>query len=1228
MKIKNVTNSNKIATSFLGSVLCLVLSITMVVSISADDTEVIFASGVTNPNVLFIMDNSTSMNEEIVDPVTNVSKTRMQIMQDALSEVLEKAPDNLSVGIMNYGDVKGESDSWRMDLSNGVKFPITQINDLAFPIIENSIKDNAGTPVWYMNNNPKPAETITVRAYLGEIVNSWEAKGNTPIVNALYEASLYFRGKEIKKENKGGYEAAHNRTAAHPSTYYYETLQTFKNKDFPGQEFNYIPNFYNIEECTQSEPDTRTDRELSSHSCVADTGSPNYDPIYPSKATKENCKKIEDDYVNGVAGSSNHCVLKEYHYCKDAEFACLYYGGDSGECVEYDRSNCLSEWLDDLAPDCTRNLCKDPFPAPKYKSPMIGDCQSNFIVLMSDGKPENSFNKPSERAEQIEALTGKTCKDTSPFTFKAGACGSELTHFLAENDNMPDNIVDGDQNIHTYVIGFSKGITANAENYLKSLVTVKDDPNTSNNEGGYFSATNGAELAEAFKTALGNIAQESRSQASPGYSVNIKSGLEHEKEVYIPVFDKNGSSRWSGNLKKFKLVDGQLANGKNHRFIRTKITKAGNADGTGYINAMTELGAFKKAAWDEWSQSDGPDGGAVEKGGAASLLTNPDENDVNGRKLYSNITTNKDLTIQANSIAVKNTALTNNMLGDTGTDSDYRKELINFIRGWQEGKYNPTATPKGIARKHMGDMLHSGPVIITYNKGSTAANKQQYIFAATNEGYLHVFDTETGQEKFAFMPHQLLKNIKRQRTGEGDHIYGIDGSITYIHDDKNKNGNIDSDEKAYLYFGMRRGGRAYYGLDISDIDKPKMLWVIDGETNDDFSRLGQSWSTPYITNVYHDGKKKTAVVFTGGNDPHLDYGKGESYDEDSVTTNRTATMGDNIYIVNALTGTLLWDLKSKVSSSSAITHAIPGGARLLDVNRNGLLDRLYFADTGGNVWRLDLNEDLSGTASDSKLVEFADLSDSGIDARKFYNEPDVAQLSENGKVIYSVSIGSGMRPHPMNRKIKDHMFVLLDKEPLKKVIETGEGKYEPIEFADLASVTITASIVDETATDKIITKTVATSGFESNGKDVKITQTEKRGWYVEFPDVAEKVLAISITFEGSIMFTTLVPKAATAQLINACQSPETQGRVYVMNLLTGKPSLDLDGDGEVDSDDVFKTVTASEIPGSPQQVFGGMTCSNGECTHNVDIRVGKKSTEVGVKNVADIESIYWNDPEL
>ena len=171
---------------------------------------------------------------------------------------------------------------------------------------------------------------------------------------------------------------------------------------------------------------------------------------------------------------------------------------------------------------------------------------------------------------------------------------------------------------------------------------------------------------------------------------------------------------------------------------------------------MDELGSMTDEAIDFWSSATSaePDGKEVEKGGVANLLPLPDE-----RNVLSNLgcTGGCVLTELIETNAEDTGLITNNLLGldpadTTKANPTYRKQLISFIRGKKAD---------GSQRYHLGDMMHSEPLVVTYNAGSSdGTGKLQYIFVATNEGYLHAFDTGTGEEKFAFMPAELLKNIE------------------------------------------------------------------------------------------------------------------------------------------------------------------------------------------------------------------------------------------------------------------------------------------------------------------------------------------------------------------------------------------------------------------------------------------------------------------------------------
>jgi hypothetical protein len=1172
---------------------------------------------------------------ESVDP----EKNRLQVMQSALKTVLENAPTNLNVGLMNYGEIKDS------DEELGVKFPIKNIEDLAYPIVSESLPLDAANDIeWGRSNIPEPTETVIVRTYLSQITdwfwkdNWYEEKydntpvremdhiGTTPIVEALYEAALYFRGEQLGwGQGESGFWKS-GRAASHPASYEGDAIKwddaicndTWTESKWGGEsEANSHIDFAN--------------NEKNWMLCPSNPSNPSGIGTYANCAGTEVCDTYQGcpsgHWVSGIGG---YC--SEYSEPDEAgNTHCInYISGVSGHC---NTAN-VTKYR------CKYQVCNGGFTSrPNYISPILQSCQRNFIVLLSDGKPEYSSDWDDDWNTQeggihskgptywqlangnwsgLEDKTDSSIKfdhtscasNLEPNGYASGACGPELTQFLANNDQSP---LDGLQTIDTYAIGFGLGIPGdtninlgageNARNYLRSLVTTAD---------GYFDADDEDKLATAFGSILSMVGATTSAYASPGYTVNMKNTTENDEFIYIPVFDKRLAPRWSGNLKKFKLVSSTDDQGRGLRKIQGKND----------LDAVTNLGEFTENAIDYWSTTDNenPDGYYVKKGGVANLL-NPDT-----RKLYSNLQCTSypcsliaDINKIKESNANNNKPITNDVLAiDTAKDATYRKKLIRFIMGYKEDGIT--------ARKHMGDILHSTPVILTYKKGeNNGTGKEQYVFVATNEGYLHAFDTTTGVEKFAFMPKELLKNIETQYldNNTGGHRYGIDGQLSIWHNDLDHNHEVNGEEKVYLYFGLRRGGRSYYALDITNINEPSLKWKIDSG-NSDFSNLGYTWSKPYIAGVHqltnsnpdNDDEKaiKKVMIVTGGYDNNQD-------DDTQITANVTANYGNDIFIIDAKTGARLWSLKSSnVDGAENLEHSIPGGVRILDLNRNGAIDRMYFADTGGNIWRLDLNEELNEADinSRSKLTKLASFGGTGTDARKFYNEPDVSMFKHRGRSVLAISIGSGYRSHPMSKDLTDHFFTVLDKATFKR-INTDTFSTIQLNSNDMAKISLSV--------DANEVKSLNYGALN----ETNLLASNKRGWYLDFSSAGEKVLADAITVDGVISFTTFVPQAnpsSVSPVEDLCTAPATQGRLYSINLLTGKPAYDLDWDGgDPDINDIFVAVSADEIPGTPQRVFNSFKCSNGQCEHAVDIRVGKKLLQASSYDRSYLEPVYWSDPD-
>ena len=151
-------------------------------------------------------------------------------------------------------------------------------------------------------------------------------------------------------------------------------------------------------------------------------------------------------------------------------------------------------------------------------------------------------------------------------------------------------------------------------------------------------------------------------------------------------------------------------------------------------------------------------------------------------------------------------------------------------------------------------------------------------------------------------------------------------------------------EKAWVFFGMRRGGSSYYAIDISNPDSPQFMWKIDSNSAG-MSELGQSWSTPVVTTIQGGSGEQPVLIFGAGYSPA---GK------DGAGIGNLDTKGRGVFIVNAEDGKLIHHFGVGGSSGTqipGITDSIPSSVAVLDANDDGKIDRIYATDNGGNVWR-------------------------------------------------------------------------------------------------------------------------------------------------------------------------------------------------------------------------------------------------------------------------------------
>ncbi|MFT6915680.1 MAG: type IV pilus assembly protein PilY1 [Motiliproteus sp.] len=756
------------------------------------------------------------------------------------------------------------------------------------------------------------------------------------------------------------------------------------------------------------------------------------------------------------------------------------------------------------ASDCAgESLIDAADSVPTYITPITEDCQANYIVLLTDGLANHNNS-----IQKIKDMTGATScigNDSDE------TCGIELIDFLHTQDQLSRA---QDQIIKTYTIGLEF-----ETDWLTSLAETGG--------GSFFQAESASDLTSAFDTIIKTIKAVNTTFVQPSVTINQFNRFSHRDDVYFSLFKPQETSKWYGNLKKYQLK-GSPATLYDNRSPQQPA-----------IDPLT--GFFGIDSRSFWSVDE--DGNAVEKGGAASKIPVT-------RNLYTNVS-GAELSISDNALHESNPLISkDSALLDIAAKSDaYRDDLLKWARGLDAN---------GAQRLELGDPLHSRPELVTYNGLSDPPASS--IFVGTNEGFLHAVDINTGIEQFAFIPQELLRNLDTYYVNAStpSRPYGLDGGITLWTQDVSKDGDLqDTGDFAYLYIGMRRGGRNYYALDVTDINNPRLMWQITGGSPG-FEALGQTWSQPVKSKVIFDNVKYDVLIFGGGYDPS----------QDDVSVRTADAVGNAVYIVDAVTGALIWSAGNNNShneSHADMDYGIPSQIRVIDINQDGIADQLYVGDMGGQLWRFDIYN----TDNDNQLNQSVDMTrlanlggSTAADNRRFYYPPDLA-LAVDGKQRYlSLAIGSGFRAHPLNTSIDDRFYM----------IKQFATHAKPVGWTTLTE----ADLYD--ATDNHIGGSDATLQASA---EIALSNSDidrKEGWYLRMQDSGEKVLSGSTTIQNQIVFTSYAPTAATE---GSCNPTQGTSRAYLVSLFDATPLKDINEDGSITAADRVIQLQIGSIPATP-----------------------------------------------
>ena len=881
---------------------------------------------------------------------------------------------------------------------------------------------------------------------------------------------------------------------------------------------------------------------------------------------------------------------------------------------------------------------------PDYISPIDTECQSNFIVMLTDG----IANRNSSRS-LIESLTGSgSCSSTLPpppdgsggSVSSSERCGLELTSFLADSDNDQNPDVPGQNTVTTYTIGLNI-----SNEWLEQIAKVGG--------GGFYEAGSTAELRETFNKIASDILERTASFATPSLSVNSFNRLFHLDEVYFSLFEPRPKIAWDGNIKKYRLCTDPDACGDGNIL---------DADGDPALGADARIHADAQSFWLDPESSHRPDGANVLHGGAGNALFSTLPRHTERRVLtYTSATPPPRITgAGLDTQHVVKDADGNGILDGLSTGSDDADlQTTKDLLGWPGDPVATLTAPERAAlvselhahiqwirgqdvddedadgdtsedRYSFSDPLHSSPVAFTI--GGDTENPVVKVVVGTNDGGLRLINGHNGVEEFIFYPQSTLRRLTEvRRNPAGRKHYGIDGTATIWLNDINNNGLIERDlgDFARVFIGQRRGGNEIYSLDITprsgadledqdaiDSINPVYVWRIRGSSAE-YPRLGQTWSRPKLATINiantpdpGDIGPKTALFFAGGYDDSQDSGFG------------AGGVGNAIYIADPFTGDRWLSVSNSdpggplnrvvvdddplysIHEQPKMAFPIPSDLALLDSNADGNVDRILVGDTGGQLWRVDLRAADPSDASTGRIVAvvgrlgLVSSDETLADRRKFFEPPDVIQV--RGGVGFSsvanydlVTIVSGNRANPLGLTVQDRFFAFRD-----TVI--GQMADDGLSFdvdGDGVPDGTPPGIANDGNADSFPTlKGPLDSPFEP-GDLFDVTDTvvfegadltglqNANGYYIDLTGVGEKGLSSPITLEGTVNFTTYLPEPPSSSA--PCKLVEGNGFLYSINVLNGTAVMNFDGSSDLDPLSVAdrRLTLGAGIPSSAIPIF-------------------------------------------
>ncbi len=769
-----------------------------------------------------------------------------------------------------------------------------------------------------------------------------------------------------------------------------------------------------------------------------------------------------------------------------------------------------------------------------------GECQQNFAMLMTDGQwngsssvghqdqtVDNNFVYPAHSDNTADTL-GDIAMKWYKTDLATSLTGKVAIQTGAATQNLDEN---NQQHLVTFGVAFGPSGTLSASPTDRTAAftwpapsanastTVDDLRHASYNGRGLFlSASNPQTLVVALQNVISDI--ESRQGSAAAVSFNSTS-LSSNSALFFASFD---TTDWKGNLEAFG-IDPNTGN-----LSTSTIWNAANQ-----LDARTDADMINNRVIYTWGNDSS---GSLDGTLFNWQTTNPKPL----ASIVDDFKTNPDTPPTTES-----------------TPFTLSQNRLNFVRGDTSNEGGSGGLIRTRASR-LGDIIHSAPFFVgppisnwpdaspfgnalysTYQGSLLSSPRTPMVYVGANDGMLHGFNANTGQEIFAYTPSSpasTLENDGLHYLTESDygHKYYVDGSPIAADVYMRSNPTGPFSWRTVLIGGLSGGGQGYYALDVSNPTNflnnqtaaaETVLWEF---TNQHDADLGFTYSDPQITMMNNN---KWAVVFGNGyNASGTDNAKlFILFIEQGI--DGAWTLGTDYIKLDTLVGTPT--IKNGLSTPT-----------LVDLDGNGTTDRIYAGDLVGNMWAFDV----SNTSSSSWVV-------ANTVSPLFSASPNFISGTGTNKPITMKPLV--VKPSWITDTVSNapnHMVYF----GTGQYISTGDAANTDQQtfygIWDSGTPASSSNLVQQTLTGTASTRTLSANTVGYLGTD--------RGWFVDLTESGERVIVDAFELLGLVFVNTATPASTP------CSAGGSSWRLAFDAETGGNPTInafDTNNDGIIDLND-------------------------------------------------------------